>query len=381
MEIDAEQGLEVAVTRHQVSDLQHRNASSLDLNVDAHVDALHFRARHHLARVALRQLGAEIDDQEPGGHGQQRVHDMFDPDDGDALRSDIVDELHQRMRLSFSETPSDFVKQQQFRLGCERARQFKPLAVEQRERSGDPVRFVEQSRAVKQIDGAVVRLVRRTNLSSVHGADQKVFEDSHALEGQRHLIRAADACATPLVRREPRDVLSVENNLPSVGSKTAGDQVENRGLARAIGAEDAQRLPFRDFEREMVRNLQRPETLRDIFEGKHDRHRRASSPSFDQYGIANGLRATGISGASLLSTTTSSYLCFSPFTHWPETSGVLQTFFTGPFRQFTRPTTVGRSVATIASRSEALSVGSFARLIASAATSNSEWLYPIMPLY
>src|SRR5271166_2024368 len=218
------------------------------------------------------------------------------------------------------------------------------------------------------------------NLSPVHGADQHILEDSHALERQRHLIRAADACAASAMRREPRDVVSVENDLPGVGSKTASNQVENRGLARAIGAEDAQRLALGDFEREMIRHLHRPEALRDVLEGKHDRHRRASSRA-SQLGMANGLRATGISGASLLSTTTSSYLCFSPFTHWPETSGVLQTFFTGPFRQFTRPTTVGRSVATIASRSEALSVGSFARLIASAATSNSEWLYPIMPLY
>src|ERR1700683_1215337 len=67
---------------------------------------------------------------------------------------------------------------------------------------------------------------------------------------------------------------------------------------------------------------------------------------------------------------------FSPLTHWPPSTGVLQTLGCGCPVNLIGPTRVARSVALSASRMEAWSVGSFARLSVSIATSQSAWEYP-----
>src|SRR5580692_1177895 len=67
---------------------------------------------------------------------------------------------------------------------------------------------------------------------------------------------------------------------------------------------------------------------------------------------------------------------FSPLTHWPPKTGVLQTLGCGCPVNLIGPTRVARSVALSASRMEAWSVGSLARLSVSIATSQSAWEYP-----
>jgi hypothetical protein len=65
---------------------------------------------------------------------------------------------------------------------------------------------------------------------------------------------AANACPAALVRREPGDVAPIEGDPSRVRSKTACDQVEHRGLARAVRPEDAERLALRDFKRKKNRH-------------------------------------------------------------------------------------------------------------------------------
>src|SRR5271165_180436 len=107
----------------------------------------------------------------------------------------------------------------------------------------------------------------------------------------------------------------------------------------------------------------------------------ASSQPPVQYGIGMGLALTGISDASVLATTIRSYFHLSPFTHWPATRGVLQTFFIGPLLQSMWPTIVSSFVAMMASRSDALSVGSLARFTTSATISKIECPKPIPPCH
>src|SRR4029079_19377031 len=50
--------------------------------------------------------------------------------------------------------------------------------------------------------------------------------------------RAPHAEAADVVRRQPRDVAALEQDGAGVGAQMAGDQVEQRGLAGAVGPDD-----------------------------------------------------------------------------------------------------------------------------------------------
>ena len=64
----------------------------------------------------------------------------------------------------------------------------------------------------------------------------------------RDLIRPADAGEAALVRSGAGDIDAVEADFPGVGVEIAGDQIEKRGLAGAVGADDADGLAARDGE-------------------------------------------------------------------------------------------------------------------------------------
>ena len=67
------------------------------------------------------------------------MHDMLDPDDRDAVGVDGADRRDQHRGIRFGQAAGDLVEQQQARMGRERARQFEPLAIEQRQAAGERV--------------------------------------------------------------------------------------------------------------------------------------------------------------------------------------------------------------------------------------------------
>ena len=73
--------------------------------------------------------------------------------------------------------------------------------------------------------------------------DQHVLEHGHLGKELDELERPRD---TPLVHdvgAPAGDVLAAEEHLAAGGRQHAGDAVEQRGLARAVGADDAEQLP------------------------------------------------------------------------------------------------------------------------------------------
>ena len=64
-------------------------------------------------------------------HGQQRVHDVLDPDDRDASRAQVLDGIDERLDLGLGEAAGDLVEQQDGGIAGERPGQLEPLAVEQ----------------------------------------------------------------------------------------------------------------------------------------------------------------------------------------------------------------------------------------------------------
>jgi hypothetical protein len=68
--------------------------------------------------------------------------------------------------------------------------------------------------------------------------DPDVVEQRERREHVGALERAREAQVRDAVRRRAGDVLAVEEIWPDVGAKVAGEQVEERGLAGAVRADD-----------------------------------------------------------------------------------------------------------------------------------------------
>ena len=91
---------------------------------------------HDLIRRAHADDLAEIEDQQPLDDGVQRMQHMLDPDDRDATGMNGADGGNQLAAFRVGQAAGDFVEQQYFRLGGQRAGQFQPLALKQAQAPG-----------------------------------------------------------------------------------------------------------------------------------------------------------------------------------------------------------------------------------------------------
>ena len=107
-----------------------------------------------------------------------------------------------------------------------------------------------------------------------------------------------------LLRRRTSEVTAIEANGAAARRKSAGDQIEQRGLARAVRPDDADRLARRDRKIEVVGDDDRAEAFPEA--GNFQQHG-TSTRQRDQ-AMASIWPPAGIAGAVLLSVMTISYL-------------------------------------------------------------------------
>src|SRR5262245_22826183 len=77
-------------------------------------------------------------------------------------------------------------------------------------------------------------------------------------------------------RGDARDVLAEQRHRAAVGRNLAGDLVEERGLAGAVGADDQAALAGRDHKVDAVRDTQPSERLVEAGDGKRGHEIRSS---------------------------------------------------------------------------------------------------------
>src|SRR6267142_2703595 len=124
-----------------------------------------------------------------------------------------------------------------------------------------------------------INSLARTSARLAHdgGADQRadddVVDDSHGLEALDDLERARDAALATLRRRQRGDVLAVEPDRSLRRRQHARDQIEQRRLAGAIGANQANDLAAPDRYRDVAVGDQPAEALPDAFGFQQERHR------------------------------------------------------------------------------------------------------------
>src|SRR5262249_48381227 len=104
--------------------------------------------------------------------------------------------------------------------------------------------------------------------------DRKRWERPHQLEG------AANAAAADLVGGKSVDAVTGEGDRTAVGRGHAGDDVEQRGLAGTVGADDCEDRALRHAKAHIVDRKQPAKALADRVDGQEGGHaRRPVTPS------------------------------------------------------------------------------------------------------
>ena len=115
--------------------------------------------------------------------------------------------------------------------------------------------------------GAAQKLLAGRDQVVAHG---EAAENLQALEG------AADAAAREAQWRQAGDILALETHVTRGRLDLAENGVEQRGLAAAVRADDAEDLPGSDIEADAVDGLDRAIGFPDVGDFEERAHRRAS---------------------------------------------------------------------------------------------------------
>ncbi len=165
----------------------------------------------------------------------------------------------------------DFVEQQQFRPCGERASKLEALAVRQRQRRGRLAQFCEQ---IELPDHLVRRFQRFLHAFGVQQrSDDDVVLDRERRERPHVLKGAADAAPGDLVRASAVDPLARKRDGALVGTQHAGNHVEQRGLAGAVGADHGKDLPGQDLAADAIDRAQSAEAFAHALDRQQRRHR------------------------------------------------------------------------------------------------------------
>src|SRR5690606_13161410 len=120
--------------------------------------------------------------------------------------------------------------------------------------------------------------------------EQDVVEERRVEQQVRVLERARDAAAAVVEGARPGEVHAAEPDGARRGPLEAGDQVERRGLAGAVGTDEPEDLAGSDREAEVADGLQAPEALAEALDLQQGPGAGATGPRRGQPGPARERR-------------------------------------------------------------------------------------------
>ena len=208
---------------------------------------------------------------------------VVDHDDGELeVLADLEQEVAEGVGLLGAEARSGLVEQQQVGVGGEHGRDLEPLldAVGQALDAGveEVVEAHEVEDGVGPFGGVLLGLERgRRTEHAGEGAvaDLEVLGRLEVLAGGRALDqtdvleRAAHAAVGPVEHLELGDVLAAVADPARGGGVEAGDAVEQRRLARPVGADDADDLVLVDPQVDVAQRLHAAEADRHVVGLQH----------------------------------------------------------------------------------------------------------------
>ena len=211
----------------------------------------------HLGGPALGDRLAVVEDHDAVGDVHHHVHVVLDEHDGEAPGAQLGDEPHDVLALLAVHPGGRLVEQQHLRLGCERLRNLEQALV-----------------AVGELLGAQMHLGPRPTLRSASRARASGSESPRAsapastpsitASGPNTSVfwkvRTTPSCA--MRKGAGRDGVALNKTSRAPGAPP-GDDVEERGLARTVGADDAQHFARGHGEIHTLQRRQAAEAYRD----------------------------------------------------------------------------------------------------------------------
>ncbi|MNL11059.1 hypothetical protein D3C87_1318800 [compost metagenome] len=128
-----------------------------------------------------------------------------------------------------------------------------------------------------------------------------VFQHGVAIEHRGHLVGAQHAHRDTLLHGGARHVRHAQTHRAAIGPQLAGQQIDQRGLARPIGAYQRMQLAGRDIQGYPVRGLQSAEAAHQAASGQpsrpRHRHRRGAHAEASLASASGGRRSCPSSAA------------------------------------------------------------------------------------
>ena len=205
---------------------------------------------------------------------------MLDEEDRELLVvADLADERHELERLLRVHPGGRLVEEQELRLRRERARHLEPALVAVREVPRVVVVTPCEAAVVEQLEGALTGLAllppdagraddaaEDPSLETAVHADEDVLERRHLLEQPDVLERPPDAALGRRVGRHAGDVLVLEDDRARRRLVDARDHVEERRLAGAVRADQADDRAPLDREVDVVDGDEAAELLAELLD-------------------------------------------------------------------------------------------------------------------
>ena len=220
----------------------------------AQIDALDVGIVLDLRRRAMLEDGAVVHHRDPVDDAQRHVEVMLDDDEADIARQRVQD-LDQLAPLGRRQPGCRLVEQDAARGTCQRHADLE-LALLAVGELGDQLLAdgIEMHR-MGEVMGAAQRAVVLARAQETEapagdaaGRQIEIVEDAEAPEQHRVLIGAPHAAADALIGGQMRHILAEEADASGGGREIAGNRIEERRLARAIGAQNAAALAGIDRE-------------------------------------------------------------------------------------------------------------------------------------
>ena len=220
---------------------------------------------------------AEIERGDAVADAEHEIGVMLHQQHADAAVADDADDGGEALDLRHGQAAGGFVEQQEFRLHRQGAGDFQKALRGVFQQIGAPVhhRCRGQRRAAWRRHGRGCPLPRAAGaglrvrspeipIGTMRPAAQHgVVQHRQRQHQLRCLEGAREAGSRPILHRLPRDVAAGQMDAALVDPVVAGDQVQQRGLAAAVGTDQAVHLARTQFQRNAVHGGQAAEALGD----------------------------------------------------------------------------------------------------------------------
>src|ERR1043166_6839662 len=248
--------------------------------LSAKVGFLHHGVAYDLVGLAVRDLAAGHQHDEALREAHHRAHDVLDQDDRDAAFAELAQQLEEVLDLRARQPGHRFVCDQQLRLGRHGAGELELAHLDLGKVARHLAGLVVERDEAEVFDAVLVKLARRNRrteprLDGIEQRNTQILRDRQAVERPRQLERAREPEDGALMRRHPVDLAAVERHAAAFVVQRAADAIDQRRLARAIRAHQAEALARRDAQIDAVERDEAAEALTDLIDLKErSRHQR-----------------------------------------------------------------------------------------------------------